>query len=158
LLPGSEHAIPPEHRRVIQRMEFGPKHLVNSEYFRDRICPSGDPGFVFLGSRTLLPECRIEEVGLAAAFQPVLANCVIGVGLFQGLGFILQSSALELAKKTGLGILADAQLLALTPAFACLSRPLRPGSGTKREYRAGVSTQGEVLSYRVLVASRNSAR
>jgi hypothetical protein len=105
LLPGSEHAIPPEHRRVIQRMEFGPKHhLVKSEYFRDRICPSGDPGFVFLGSRTLLPECRIEEVGLAAAFQPVLANCVIGVGLFQGLGLILQSSALELAKKTGLGL------------------------------------------------------
>jgi hypothetical protein len=85
-------------------MEFGPKHVVNFEYFRDRICPSGDPGIVFLGSRTLLPECRIEATGLMAALQPVLANCVIGVGLFQGIEFILESSALELAKKTGLAL------------------------------------------------------
>jgi hypothetical protein len=104
LLPGSEQSIPPEHRRVVQRMEFGPKHLVNYEYFRDRVCPSAEPGTVLLGARTLSPECRIEEVGRTAALRPVVANCVIGVGLFQGLEFILQSSAWELAKKTGLGI------------------------------------------------------
>jgi hypothetical protein len=104
LMPGSEQTVPPEHRRVIQRMEFGPKHVVSSEYFRDRVCPSGDPGIVFLGSRILLPECHIEEVGRAAALQPMLANCVIGVGLFQGLEYILDSSALELVKKTGLGL------------------------------------------------------
>jgi hypothetical protein len=33
LLPGSEKAIPSEHRRSIQRMEFGAKHLVNYSYF-----------------------------------------------------------------------------------------------------------------------------
>ena len=104
LLPGSEESIPPEHRRVMQRMEFGPKHLVNFEYFQDRVCASAEPGLVLLGARTLRPECRIEEVGMTAALRPMVANCVIGVGLFQGLEFILQSSALELAKKSGLGV------------------------------------------------------
>ncbi len=104
LLPGSEQSIPAEHRRVIQRMEFGPKHLVNFSYFQDRVCGSAEPGAVFIGARTLLPECSIEEIGMAAALRPVIANGVIGLGLFQGLEFILQSSALELVKKTGLGL------------------------------------------------------
>jgi hypothetical protein len=104
LLPGSEQSIPSEHRRVIQRMEFGPKHLVNFSYFQDRVSASAEPGAVFIGARTLAPECRIEEIGMAAALRPVIANGVIGLGLFQGLEFILQSSALELVKKTGLGL------------------------------------------------------
>jgi hypothetical protein len=85
-------------------MEFGPKHLVNFEYFQDRVSASAEPGLVLLGARTLLPDCRIEEVGMAAALRPVLANGVIGMGLFQGLEFVLQSSAMELTKKAGLGI------------------------------------------------------
>jgi hypothetical protein len=104
LLPGSEQSVPEQNRRVIQRMEFGPKHLVNFSYFQERVCGSAEPGVVFIGARTLLSECRIEEVGMAAALRPVIANGVIGLGLFQGLEFILQSSALELFKKTGLGI------------------------------------------------------
>jgi hypothetical protein len=104
LLPGSEKSVPAEHRRVIQRMEFGPKHLVNSSYFQDRVCGSAEPGAVFVGARTLLRDCRIEEIGMAEALRPVIANGVIGLGLFQGMEFILQSSALELAKKTGLGL------------------------------------------------------
>jgi hypothetical protein len=104
LLPGSEQSIPAQHRRVIQRMEFGPKHLVNFSYFQDRVSASAEPGAVFIGARTMLPECRIEKIGMAAALRPVIANGVIGLGLFQGLEFILQSSALELAKKTGLGL------------------------------------------------------
>ena len=104
LLPGSEHSIPAQHRRMIQRMEFGPKHLVNFSYFQDRVCGAAEPGAVFIGARTLLPDCRIEEIGWAAALQPVIVNGVIGLGLFQGLEFILQSSALELVQKTGLGL------------------------------------------------------
>jgi len=104
LLPGSEQSIPAQHRRVIQRMEFGPKHLVNFSYFQDRVCDSAEPGAVFIGARTLLPECSIDEIGMAAALRPVIANGVIGLGLFQGLEFILQSSPWELFKKTGLGL------------------------------------------------------
>jgi hypothetical protein len=104
LLPGSEQSIPPQHRRVIQRMEFGPKHLVNFSYFQDRVCASAEPGAVFIGARSMLPECCIEEIGMTAALRPMISNGVIGLGLFQGLEFILQSSALELVNKAGLGV------------------------------------------------------
>lgn len=103
LLPGSEKAVPAEHRRVIDRMEFGPKHLVNYSYFKNRVQPSAAPGIVFIGARTLAPTCRIEEAGPAAALKACVANCVVGVGLFQGLEFILHASPFELCKNSLVG-------------------------------------------------------
>jgi hypothetical protein len=103
LLPGSENTIPPEHRRAIQRMEFGPKHLVNYSYFQDRVNKSADPGLVLIGARTLARDCRIEEVGIIAGLRACVPNSVVGLGLFHGLEFILQAGAWELAKKAGLG-------------------------------------------------------
>ena len=103
LLPGSEDSIPPEHRRVIQRMEFGPKHSVNYSFFKDRVCASAEPGLVFLGARTLQRDCRIEELGTLAGLRACMSNCVVGVGIFQGLEFILESSAWELIKYFGTG-------------------------------------------------------
>ena len=104
LLPGSEQSIPVEHRRTINRMEFGPKHLVNYSYLRDRVQASADPGVVFLGSRMLGAGCRIEAASRKDALRACVANCVIGVGLFQGLEFILQSSGWELIAKTRVGL------------------------------------------------------
>jgi hypothetical protein len=104
LLPGSEDAIPLEHRRTVDRMEFGPKHLVNYSYFADRVCASAKPGIVFIGARTLSRECRIEDLGALAGLRSCISNCVVGVGLFQGLEFILQSSAWDLWKHAGIGI------------------------------------------------------
>jgi hypothetical protein len=85
-------------------MEFGPKHLVNYSYFADRVSPSAEPGIVFIGSRTMQPESRIEQVGKLAGLRPMLANCVLGIGLFQGLEFLLGSGVLGLTKKFGVGI------------------------------------------------------
>lgn len=103
LLPGSENAVPAEHRRVIDRMEFGPKHLVNYSYFKNRVQASAAAGIVFIGARTLAPTCRIEEAGPAAALKACIANCVVGVGLFQGLEFILRTSPFELFKNSVVG-------------------------------------------------------
>jgi hypothetical protein len=104
LLPGSEESIPLEHRRLINRIEFGPKHLVNYSYFQNRVCPVAEPGLVLIGARILAPECRIEEVGMLAGLQACVSNCVVGVGLFQGVAFILASSAWELLKHAGVGL------------------------------------------------------
>jgi hypothetical protein len=101
LLPGSEHSIAPEHRRLIRRMEFEPKYVVNYSYFQDRIATSAEPGLVLIGSRMLVPGCRVEEVGRLAGLRACIANCVLGVGLYQGLEFILRSSGWELLKKSG---------------------------------------------------------
>ena len=103
LLPGSENDIPEEHRRVIDRMEFGPKHLVNYGFFRDRVCASAPPGLVLIGARRMTYDCSIEEVGTLAGLRACVANCIVGVGLFQGLEFILRSSAWELVKQARVG-------------------------------------------------------
>lgn len=104
LLPGSEERIPPQHRRQIQRMEFGAKHVVNYSYFQGRVCASAEPGIVLIGARTLSAQCRIEPAGIVTGMRACIARCIVGIGLFQGVEFILQSSPWELLKKAGLGI------------------------------------------------------
>lgn len=103
LLAGSENEVPEEHRRLVNRMEFGKKFLVNYDFFADRVCPFADPGIVFLGSRTLSRDCRIEPAGMRAGIRAMVANSVVGMGLFQGLEFILERSPWELLAKAHVG-------------------------------------------------------
>ena len=72
---------------------------MNYEFFRQRVCVSAAPWLVPIGARRLTRECTIEELGLLAC----IANCIIGVGLCQGLEFILRTSASELIKHAGIG-------------------------------------------------------
>jgi hypothetical protein len=104
LLPGVDSEFPPEHTRVIHRMEFGPKLLLNYSQFASRVRPYADPGIVFLGYRSLAPACRIEPVGTVETYRSMIANCAIGLGLFQGLEFLLRSNALELGAKAWIGV------------------------------------------------------
>lgn len=99
LLPGHGANIPEPYQRTIERMEFGPKVLVNYEYFADRVIPSARPGIVFLGQRTLSAVCHIEPAGSWAQFKSMLVNCVVGLGLYQGLEFVLTHSPVELFRK-----------------------------------------------------------
>lgn len=99
LLPGHQADIPEQYQRTIQRMEFGPKILVNYEYFADRVIASARPGIVFLGQRTLSAVCTIEPAGSWSQFKSMLVNCVVGLGLYQGLEFVLTHSPAELWRK-----------------------------------------------------------
>jgi hypothetical protein len=103
LLKGREHEVPEEHRRLIQRMEFGPKYLVNFSYFADRVDADAAPGLVLLGRRTLAREGRIEKAGAVTALRAMVPNMIVGLGLFQGLEYLLERSSAELAGKFGLG-------------------------------------------------------
>jgi hypothetical protein len=100
LLEDGAAEVPKALQRTIKRMEFGSKILIGYDYFADRISPSATPGIVFLGVRTLANDCRIEPVGSWEQFKSMFANCVVGLGLFQGLEFVLRSSPLELLAKT----------------------------------------------------------
>ncbi len=102
LLPGNEKEIPEQYIRRIQRMEFGPKVLVDYEYFAPRVQPTAEPGIIFLGRRSLSNDCRIEEIGLIEQYKSILADCVVGLGLYQGLEFVMRSSPLELFAKIGI--------------------------------------------------------
>jgi hypothetical protein len=103
MLKGNEHEIPEEHRRVVQRMEFGPKYLMNYSYFAGRVADRAKPGLLLLGRRTLAREGRVEQASYAAAMRSMVPNLIVGLGLFQGLEYLLERSSLEIAGKAGLG-------------------------------------------------------
>lgn len=90
LLPGSEDSIPEKHQRKIRRMEFGPKVLIDYEFFADQVAESAGPGFVFLGRRNLGLECKIKPAGRLRGLKGVFENSVVGLGLFQGMEFVFQ--------------------------------------------------------------------
>jgi hypothetical protein len=45
---------------------------------------SAEPGIVFLGRRSFGDACRIEPARPGERYRSVLADCVAGLGLFQG--------------------------------------------------------------------------
>ena len=104
LLKGREGQIPPEHVRLIQRMEFGPKFLVDYSYFAARVAPDAEPGLVLLGRRTLGPTPRLERAPLVSTLRAMVPNLVVGLGLFQGLEFVLGRGCREILGKAGVGI------------------------------------------------------
>jgi hypothetical protein len=103
LLKGSEQQVPPEHRRLVQRMEFGPKYLVNYSYFEDRVVDRAKPGLLLFGRRTLAREGRMEPASYTTAMSGMIPNMIVGLGLFQGLEYLLERSTREIAGNVGLG-------------------------------------------------------
>jgi hypothetical protein len=101
LLPGSESAIPSELRRTIHRMEFGAKVLADYQFFAHRVQPSAAPGIVFLGRRSFGEVCRIEPATARERYRSILADCVVGLGLFQGVEFVLRHSPAQILGKAG---------------------------------------------------------
>jgi hypothetical protein len=99
LLPGSLDMVPEEQLRRIQRMEFGPKLLVNYRYFADKVRPEARGCVIFLGSRNLGSECVVERATARAALRALVANCVVGLGLFQGMEFVFNRGPREIARK-----------------------------------------------------------
>jgi len=102
LLEGGETEVPEEHRRVIQRMEFEPKVLLNYTCFAHRVISDARPGLLLIGARTLSRQARLNRIGFGAGFRAMTSNCIVGVGLFHGLEFILSSSPWEILSRFGL--------------------------------------------------------
>lgn len=103
--PGGEPSGVPRSRcRQVQRMDFGPKTLIDIRCFEDRLggpCPGGA---VLLGERWLAGPSRIEPAATLSCLMPLVRNCVVGLGLYQGMEFVLESSGWELLGKLGLAL------------------------------------------------------
>lgn len=102
LLEGHAEDVPDEHKRLVRRMEFGPKYLVNYSSFGDRVVGRSAPGLLLLGRRTLARQGRIEPASYRSTMSGLVPNMIVGLGLFQGLEYVLERSSRELAGKTGL--------------------------------------------------------
>jgi len=94
----------PNTAATINRMEFGPEIRVNYDFFSHRVAPEADPGIVLIGYRSLASYCRIEPAGTLESWRSILADCVVGLGLHQGLEFVIRSNPFELASKPPVAI------------------------------------------------------
>jgi hypothetical protein len=93
-------ALPAEHVRRIERMEFHPKLLLDIDYFRDRIEPEPVPlRHLVIGRRSLARDPRLEHVPRRRAVGPLIREAVIGVGLYQGMEFVLQHGMRDALRK-----------------------------------------------------------
>lgn len=96
---------PPEHVTFIRRMEFGPKHLVSLAAFGDGLARDASaPRFLFVGRRSLGRACTIRAVGKGTGWKALLEGMVVGVGLYQGVEFLLRTSVLDLFGLAGIGL------------------------------------------------------
>jgi hypothetical protein len=101
LLKGQEHTVPADQVRLIDRMEFGPKYLVNYSYFAERVEPTAEPGMLLIGRRTLAARGRLERASYRTAMASMVPHSIVGLGLFQGLEYLLSRSGSELVGKAG---------------------------------------------------------
>jgi hypothetical protein len=95
----------------VDRMEFGTKFLVDVDYWGDRVERRALSDIVLVDTRRILAgEPRLEPVSRAALFRTLLRDAVLGIGLYQGLEFLVQRSTRELLAH--LPVLARRALLA----------------------------------------------
>jgi hypothetical protein len=92
--------IPEEYVYKLNRMEFGEKHFIDCSYWKYKIeTKAVKTNVLFIGIRTLGGQPRIEKISKIKAFSALLRDAVIGVGIYQGLEFIVSHSPGEVLLK-----------------------------------------------------------
>jgi len=101
---GSSTDVPEQHLRTKRRMEFDPKTLIDISYFQDRLAAPGrpvEPGLILVGQRNLGPETDIVPLSRAGTLKALVKYMVVGLGVYQGLEFLLERGIGDLAGKGG---------------------------------------------------------
>ena len=96
--------VPASMQLDIERMEFGPKTLIDMQAFESRLSGPVPIGAILIGKRFTAGASRMVPLPRRAAIRPLISDAVVGLGLYQGVEFVLQSSALELFGKGGLAL------------------------------------------------------
>lgn len=94
--------LPPGSVRRIERMEFHPKLALDLDAFRDRIDPAPRPlRHIVIGRRSLGTTATLEPMPRRAATGPLFREAVVGVGVYQGMEFVLQHGMRDVLGKAG---------------------------------------------------------
>ena len=94
--------LPVESVRRLERMEFHPKLVLDLDAFRDRIEPSPRPlAHVVVGLRSLGRNASLEPLPRRHAVGTMFREAVVGVGVYQGMEFVLQRGMRDVAGKAG---------------------------------------------------------
>jgi hypothetical protein len=98
--PHQADLLPPGNVRRLERMEFDPKLLLDLDAYRDRIEPEPRPlRHLVIGQRWLGGVAILEEMPRRVAVGPLLREVVVGVGLYQGMEFVLQHKLTDVARQ-----------------------------------------------------------
>lgn len=118
--PEQETGIPAEHLRTVRRMEFDSKTLIDIDYFADRLATTVEPGVVLVGQRNLGDVSAIEPLAPHRAVSALVNNMVVGLGVYQGMEFVLERGLREVLGKGGVAasrLHNSLRLLARAPAY-----------------------------------------
>jgi len=118
--PNHDTGIPPQYLRTINRMEFDPKTLIDIDYFKDRLSEAVEPGMILVGERNLGEVSEIIPLARHRAFKALVKYMIIGLGVYQGLEFLLERGLWELLGKGGVvasRVYNSLSLLTRAPAY-----------------------------------------
>jgi hypothetical protein len=99
--PTDADLLPDGDVRRLERMEFHPKLALEVDAFADRI--EAEPQRLrdlVIGRRTLGRDARLERLPRRSALGPLLREAVVGVGIYQGMEFVLQRGMVDVFRKT----------------------------------------------------------
>jgi hypothetical protein len=98
--PHQAAELPTDNVRRVERMEFEPKLLLDLDSFRGRIELRPQPlRHLVIGQRSLSDEAHLTPLPARAALRPLLREVVVGVGLYQGMEFLLQRGLADLGSQ-----------------------------------------------------------
>jgi hypothetical protein len=110
--PAEAESLPNGSLRPIERLELGAKMALEVEAFADRIATRPEPlRHIVIGTRSLGRGARLEAAPRAAALGPLLREAVVGVGLYQGMEFVLRRGMRDVLRHGD---------TALTRALSCM--------------------------------------
>ena len=119
--PEQETGIPPQYLRTVKRMEFDPKTLIDIEYFHHLLAKEEvEPGIILVGERNLGEVSDIIPLARHSAFKALVKYMIVGLGVYQGMEFVLERGLWELLDKGGVAasrVYNSIRLLARAPAY-----------------------------------------
>lgn len=105
--------------RRIDRMEFHPKLVLDLEAFADRVESQPQPlRHLVIGRRSLGTHASLDPVPRRSAVSTLIREAVVGVGIYQGMEFVLQHGMRDVVGKVGVA----------ASRAACCSRALQRAS------------------------------
>jgi len=95
-----EAKVPGNLLRKTKPLEHGGKTTIDVEYFSDFICRKAVAiNAIFVGVRSTADNSVIKPISKLGIFKYCLMNSVVGVGLYQGMEFIMQNSGKEILRR-----------------------------------------------------------
>ncbi len=93
--------IPQQFQRTFNRMEFDPKTFVDVDFFRHKLSRTVPVSMILVGERNLGDVSGIVPMSRTKAFKSIIKYLVVGLGVYQGLEFLLERGIMDMTGKLG---------------------------------------------------------